>query len=199
MALPAPGIADPGTALGDRAAPVSSALPSKASAPPMSAPSAPSARPGAVEQGAAASRPEPLLQTLQSLWHELPGLLNDRVELLTLELQRAGIALAQIVALVIAAAVLGVTVWLVLWGGIVAALVASGLALPWALGAALGVNLLAAWLAVARVRALLPQLRLPGTRRHLMLSPSAQPRSVPPDPRSLERHNFTPAGQPTAR
>jgi len=59
----------------------------------------------------------PLLSTLQEVWQELPGLISDRVELLSLELRRAGITLAQVVVLVLAAAILAVTAWLVLWGG----------------------------------------------------------------------------------
>jgi uncharacterized membrane protein YqjE len=74
----------------------------------------------------AAVPPPSLLSTLRGLWQELPGLLNDRVELLSLELQRAGSALVRIVMLVVVAAILGVTAWLVLWGGIVMALVAAG-------------------------------------------------------------------------
>lgn len=116
--------------------------------------------------------PEPLLQTLSSLWRELPGLLSDRVELLSLELQRAGAALLQIVVLLVVAAILGVTVWLVLWAGIVAVLLTLGLQLPAALLILLLFNAAVAWLVVRRVRALLPRLRLSATHRHLMLSPS---------------------------
>ncbi|MBS3995791.1 MAG: phage holin family protein, partial [Hydrogenophaga sp.] len=103
---------------------------------------------------------ESLLQTLKGLWQELPGLVSDRVELLSLELHRAGLALAQIAALVVAAAILGVTAWLVLWGMVVALLVMAGLHWLAALGLALLANLLAAWWAVARVRKLLPALKL---------------------------------------
>ena len=41
-----------------------------------------------------------LLGSLGELWSELPGLLNDRVELLSLELQRAGLALVLALVLV---------------------------------------------------------------------------------------------------
>ncbi len=116
-----------------------------------------------------------MAEMLRTVLHELPGLLSDRVELLSLELHRAGKALVQIVALVIATAILGVTAWLVLWGGIVTALVALGLQLPLALLVALVLNLVAAWAAVARARRLLPLLRLPATRRHLMFTPSHEP------------------------
>ncbi|WP_235532007.1 phage holin family protein [Pelomonas sp. Root1237] len=120
-------------------------------------------------------QPAPLLEQLQSLWRELPGLVSDRVELLSLELQRAVQALAQIVALMVAVAILGVTVWLVLWAGVIRLLVAAGLPLEVALLLAIAVNGLAIVLALQRVRSLLPRLRLPATRRHLMLAPDPQP------------------------
>lgn len=44
---------------------------------------------------------EPLLKTLQALLRDLPGLFTDRVDLLSLELQRAAQALTQIVVLVV--------------------------------------------------------------------------------------------------
>lgn len=139
---------------------------------------------------------ESLLQTLKGLWQELPGLVSDRVELLSLELHRAGLALAQIAALVVAAAILGVTAWLVLWGMVVALLVMAGLHWLAALGLALLANLLAAWWAVARVRKLLPALKLPATRRHLMISPSTKPPPVPPVP--TPRHDPTDSTTATA-
>jgi len=136
----------------------------------------------------AAGPPPSLMGTLRDLWKELPGLLNDRVELLSLELQRAAAALVQVVVLIVAAAILGVTAWLVLWGAIVLALVAAGLHPTLALAAALLVNIAAAAWAVARARRLLPMLRLPATRRHLMIGPSPTPRAdcatTPSDERS---------------
>ncbi|MDR7268643.1 hypothetical protein J2X20_001272 [Pelomonas saccharophila] len=124
---------------------------------------------------------KPLLAQLQSLWRELPGLVSDRVELLSLELQRAARALAQIVALMVAVAILGVTAWLVLWAGAIRLMVRAGL--PWeaALLVAIGVNGLAILLAVRRVRRLLPRLALPLTQRHLMLAPDPQPQEAAND------------------
>jgi hypothetical protein len=113
-----------------------------------------------------------MLQSLQALWRDVPGLVSDRVEILSLELQRAGLALLQIVMLVVVLAILGVTAWLVLWVGIVAGLVALGLHLGLALGLALLLNVGAAALAASRVAGLVHQLGLPATRRHLTLSPS---------------------------
>ena len=116
---------------------------------------------------------------LQSLLRGLPGLLGGRMDIMALELQRAGWALAQIAMLVVAIAVVGVTAWLVSWAGFVAALVAAGLHLALALGAALLLNLLAAWLAARRVLALLALLQLPVTRRHFTSSTAFPPASAP--------------------
>ncbi len=125
--------------------------------------------------------PEGLFSSLQSLIRELPGLVSDRVDLLSLELQRAGKTLAQIVVLVVAGAILGITAWLVLWGAIVVALVALGMPLALTLFLVLAINVGAAAWALLRVRKLVPSLGLPATRRHLMVSPSPLPPSGAPD------------------
>jgi Putative Actinobacterial Holin-X, holin superfamily III len=115
---------------------------------------------------------------------DLPGLVSDRVHLLSLELRRAGLALAQIVALVVAIGVLAVTVWIGLWVGIAAALLAWGLGLGWVLAIVTGLNLGAVATALRRVRQLAPLLALPATARRLTLpAPQAQapvPPSAPP-------------------
>ena len=129
-----------------------------------------------------AAPPADMLGTLQGLLRELPGLVSDRVELLSLELQRAGQVLAQIVALIVAAAILGVTAWLALWSGVVLALIAAGLHWAAASSIVLLINLAACWAAVARVRRLAPLLRLPATRRHLTLGPSAPAPGTGPNP-----------------
>lgn len=124
----------------------------------------------AAHAAAGAEPPGSLFSMAGSLLRELPGLVSDRVELLSLELRRAGRALAQIVALVIATAILGVTVWLVLWGVLVALLVVE-LGWHWApvlAGVAL-LNGLAVMLALRRVRTLAPLLALPATQRHLTI------------------------------
>jgi hypothetical protein len=108
-----------------------------------------------------------LLHAVQGLLRDLPGLVSDRVTLLSLELRRAGLAFAQIVALVVAAAILGVTAWLAMWVAIAGAVVALGV--HWGL-VALGVLLvnLAAMLVVAlRARSLAHLLTLPATLRRL--------------------------------
>jgi len=88
---------------------------------------APGASAQAEQRSPDAAAAPPLLSTLQKVWQELPGLISDRVELLSLELRHAGITLAQVVVLVLAAAILAVTAWLVMWGGIVVALVTAGM------------------------------------------------------------------------
>lgn len=131
---------------------------------------------------ATGERPEGLFDSLQALIKELPAIVSDRVDLLSLELQRAGKALAQIVVLVVAGAILGITAWLVLWGAIIVALVALGLPLALTLFLVLAINLGAAAWALLRVRKLVPTLGLPATRRHLMVSPSPLPPKAAPNP-----------------
>lgn len=124
---------------------------------------------------AGATRPpprQPLLQMLEGLLRELPGLVSDRVELLSLELRRAGLALAQIVALVVLIAIVGVTAWFAVWVGMAGILIALGLHYLAALFGVLAINLLAAWWAVARIKRLARLLTLPATQRHLMMSPA---------------------------
>jgi hypothetical protein len=121
--------------------------------------------------------PESLARALKGIWSELPGLVSDRVELLALELRRAGQALARIVVLIVAAAILGVTAWVALWGCVVGGLVAMGLHWTVALLAVLLLNLTGLALAVSRMRALATCLELPATLRHLTLQP---PRPVSP-------------------
>jgi hypothetical protein len=133
------------------------------------------------------------LAVLKDLWREVPGLFSDRVELLSLELHRAGLALMQIAALVVAAAILGVTAWLVLWGAVAALLTLAGLHWLLSLAIVLALNLVAAWLAVARVRRLLPSLKLPATRRHLTISPSTKPPPEVPFPPTSQPIEPTPA------
>lgn len=115
-----------------------------------------------------------LLDLVQSLLHEVPGLISDRVELLSLELSRAGAALAKIAVLTVAVAILGITAWAALWTGVVMGL----LALDWHWALALGVVILAnagaiVWAAL-QMRRLAGLLKLPATRRHLTMRASAQ-------------------------
>lgn len=144
---------------------------------------------------------ESLLQAVKGLVKELPALVSDRLELLALELQRARNAMVQIVMLVVAAAILGVTAWLALWCGVAAWLVSLGLAWPLSLLAVLALNLIAAWVAIARVRSLVPRLGLPATRRHLSFS--LKPQSFAGSPTAPHHDSVSPAPAndvaPTAR
>ena len=121
-----------------------------------------------------------LMNSAKAFKRELPGLWSDRVELFSLELHRAGLALAQVIMLVIAAAILGVTAWLVFWGTI-AAVLTLFVELHWLLSLLIvfALNGVAALWAVSRVKRLLPLLRMPATLRHLKFSPST---TAPPEP-----------------
>lgn len=127
----------------------------------------------------ARAAPLPILQQASALWRELPGLVSDRVELLTLELKRAGGALALMLVLGLAATLLAMTAWGLLWALAVSLLVQFGAPLWGALLIALTVNAAAAVLLVWRLKALLPQLDLPTSRRHLQFSPSPSPATMP--------------------
>jgi hypothetical protein len=141
---------------------------------PVSPGAGPGANPGAEAPSAGAATPGevalPLRRLLADLAGDLPGVLSDRIHLLSLELQRAGIALAQMVALVVAIAVLAVTAWAALWVGLAAALIASGLHGGWVIAIVLVLNLGAAVLAAIKVRSLAALLGLPATVRRLTLS-----------------------------
>jgi uncharacterized membrane protein YqjE len=110
---------------------------------------------------------ESLPKAIGALFADLPGLLSDRVRLLSLELKRASNALGQMVALGLLAAILVATAWLTLWIGLVAALLSIGLAWPWAVLLVLFINLAAAAWCALRVKALTPLLALPATLRRL--------------------------------
>lgn len=156
----------------------------------------PRGTPGPGQPGAPAS----LRRQLRALWRELPGLLSDRVELLSLELQRAARSLAEIVALIVGMAILGVTAWLALWAALVGLLVRAGLPLTAALLLAIVFNVGVILLALRRVRRLLPRLSLPATRRHLMVSPDpTPPADLPAEERADDRPAAPAAGQPVTR
>lgn len=133
------------------------------------------------------------VRSLQDVMAMLPGLVSDRLQLLALELQRAGESVVQIMALVVATAILGATAWLALCGGLGLLLIVMGLSWPLALLAVLLVNLALAWAAVTRVRRLLVNMGLPATRRHLVFG--AQASGVADT--SLQRQSFT--GRPEGR
>jgi uncharacterized membrane protein YqjE len=128
-----------------------------------------------------------LPKALGALFADLPGLLTDRVHLLSLELRRASNALGQMVALGLLAAILFATAWITLWVGLAAAFMAVGLAWPWIVLLVLVINLGAAIWAVLRVKALAPLLALPATLRRLTDS-DALVREPSTDSESDRRH-----------
>ena len=110
---------------------------------------------------------ESLPKAIGALFADLPGLLSDRVHLLSLELRRASNALGQMVALGLLAAILFATAWITLWVGLAEAFLAVGLKWPWVVLLVMFVNLSAAIWALLRVKALAPLLALPATLRRL--------------------------------
>ena len=145
------------------------------------------------QAGTDGTAPRPsMLQTLRGLWRDLPGLIGDRIDLLALEVQRAGRALIQIIALVVVGAILVLTAWFALWSAVVGLLMLWGLHWSVALLIVLALNLGAAWFAVARIRSLIPDLRLPATRRHLTTSPKPK-EAAPPQPLAETRAQPTPS------
>lgn len=124
--------------------------------------------------------PRSLGALFSGLLGELPGLISDRVELLSLELERAGLALLHVTCLGLALTVLGLGGWLLLWVLVTTTLVVAGLHWAAALLVALLAHLLLAWWVVRRIQRLLPALRLPATRRRLMFKAPA-PASGAPD------------------
>ena len=120
----------------------------------------------------AAAEDAPVLETLLALWRDLPGLLSDRVLLLSLELKRAGKALAVMIGLIVAAGVLAGTFWVALWVGITAALLQAGLAWGWVLLIVLAINLAGIAYALLRAKSLAHLLTLPATVRRLTVAPA---------------------------
>jgi uncharacterized membrane protein YqjE len=133
-----------------------------------------------------------LIGSLQRIVGELPALVSDRVELLSLELTRAGQALAKIVMLLVGAAVLAVTGWLALWA--IGVLVAMRLGMPpeVALLVVVVLNAAVAALALRAVKAQARFISLPATRRRLSFQ------RLPAEPPSPEPTN-TPAQEPPER
>lgn len=128
-----------------------------------------------------------LVDLARSIVRELPALVGDRVELLSLELQRAGNALAKAAVLAVAAAIFALTAWLALWGVLVGLLIAMGW--HWAQACAMAALIngaAAAWL-LWRARSLLAMLGLPATRRHLLLGLRNKPERTPREPSDERR------------
>jgi uncharacterized membrane protein YqjE len=141
------------------------------------------------KQGAGTRGAESLIDLARGVLQDLPGLIGDRVELFSLELHRAGIALVKVVALTVVAAILGVTAWLAVWSIGVGLLIDAGWHPAAANGLVALINVGAAVWAVRRVRALMKALSLPATRQHLMVGTGSSDRSAeqPQKPRDEQR------------
>ena len=152
------------------------------------------------QSGAPAARrgSESLFDLARSILRELPALVGDRVELLSLELQRAGVALAKVLVLAGAAAIFALTGWLALWGVLIGLLMALGLQWAVAFAVALLINLAAAAWALWRARSLARLLGLPATRRHLMVGLTEPPTRAAAPTRAHDEEPAVPPGSVTA-
>jgi uncharacterized membrane protein YqjE len=121
---------------------------------------------------------ESLIDLARGVLQDLPGLIGDRVELFSLELHRAGIALVKVLALTVVATILGVTAWLAVWSIGVGLLMAAGWHWAVANGLVVLINIGAAVWAVRRVRTMMKALSLPATRQHLMLGTGSSGRAA---------------------
>ena len=135
----------------------------------------------------------PLLELISSLLRELPGLVSDRLQLLTLELKRASRSLGKIAAFAVVAAILLFTAWVTLWIGIGLLLVALGLHWGWSVVIILALNIGAAVFLLLKARALVHDLTLPATMRRLDFS------DLTPRPTSPPAHTVAGTSAPTTR
>lgn len=140
-------------------------------------PAGEAAPPGAGTAPAATS----FTQALGLTWEEVRGVLQERMRLFSLEAQRSGLALVQIVLYGVMAAVLVVTAWLALMGGIAVWLVLNA-GFHWAVAVVViaASNVVVAAVLGAAMRKLVPQLGFPATVRQLRGGVAPQP----PGPRS---------------
>lgn len=120
------------------------------------------------EAAAAAAGPESFSRAAGSLWHELRASLQERVKLFSLEAQRTGLTLVQLVLYAVLAAVLIVTAWLGLMGGLAAWLVIER-EVHWgaALLAVVALNLIFAGVLTWSMRGLVHRMGFPATVRQL--------------------------------
>lgn len=132
---------------------------------------------GLASRPAAGADGDSLTDLATRLLADLPGLVTDRVRLLALEAQRAGIAAARLLAVVVAAGVLLTTAWLAVWAGIAWGLAQWGLAWGWIALLIIVVNLGAVAYLVGMAKRLLRQVSLPATVRRLMPAPSPVPKA----------------------
>lgn len=138
-------------------------------------------------------------QLLLALWHDLPGLISDRVLLLALELRRARGSFVRMAILVVVGSILAATAWIALWALVTVILLAMGM--PWygAFSLILVLNGVGAWIAIGRASALVNDLTLPATMRRLTLAPSTTPHSddAGGDSRASNAESGHPAGGTT--
>jgi hypothetical protein len=147
----------------------------------------------------ATSQRTSLLDLVSRLLNELPGLISDRVELLSLELRRAGESLATMVVLGLVATILLLTAWAALWIGLAFALIDMGLHWGWALAIVLALNIGGAVFALLRVRALAGNLTLPATKRRLTLATMLGPDTAPPTPPPSHEQSYPEPVRPDGR
>jgi Putative Actinobacterial Holin-X, holin superfamily III len=126
-----------------------------------------SARPPLAES----RRPPSLPQLLGRLFDDLPGVVSDRVHLLTLEMRRATRALVKVLVLSMVAGLLAITAWLALWAGLAAAAIHFGVPWGWVAVCSVLLNAVLAGVAVSRALKIAPLLALPATIRRLTHGP----------------------------
>ncbi|UXH80535.1 hypothetical protein [Roseateles amylovorans] len=140
------------------------------------------ASPGAADGTSSAPPDIGWMGDLKGLTGSLRGMVQGRLLLLSLELQRAQQGLMSLVVLLVVAAIAGATAWLALWAGLAALAVQLGLSWPWACAAVLGANLLLLLWMVAAMKSLMPLLSLPASRRQFhWLFNDPQDAPAPPD------------------
>jgi hypothetical protein len=123
---------------------------------------------GASPQAGAALPKGSLGGALRAWWANVQGMGRDYALLAALELQRAGIGLALILAAGVVVAVLVVSAWTALVAGVIVWAVQSGAAgWPLALGVAALANLLLAGFMVLQIRARATNIFLGATLRQL--------------------------------
>jgi len=127
-----------------------------------------SAGPQGEPTGAEAALDPSLAGSLRAWWANLHGMGRDYALLAVLEMQRAGIGLALILAAGVVVAVLIVTAWTALLASLIVWTVNSGAASwPAALSVAAGVNIVLAILMLTQMRSHFTQIFLGATLRQL--------------------------------
>ena len=117
--------------------------------------------------------PVGLMDTADALWGDLRGIVQDHVQLLALEAQRAGESLAHILAYSLVIGVLLLSTWLALSGALVFWLIGYGLAPGAALLLFALFNVVGMASLVVAIRRRSRLLRFPATQRSLQAGRSA--------------------------